>query len=194
MKVLILTYLIIFLLLEFTLARRCGSEFSNKKCLNNECCSKWGYCGTSKDHCKAGCQSKYAKSTTKSTGKINTSTKSKTTSTIKQKESSSKSNYCGPKYNNKKCSFGDCCSKDGKCGFGHEYCGDGCQSEFGVCLGELPDPNPQFPEDEPSEIHCGPKYGYKKCSFGDCCSKDGECGFGHKYCGNGCQPEYGGCL
>ena len=82
----------------------------------------------------------------------------------------------------------------GKCGFGFEYCGDGCQSKYGECLYELPDPNPQFPEDDPSETYCGPQYGNKKCSFGDCCSKDGKCGFGHQYCGKGCQPEFGGCL
>ncbi|CAI0400231.1 unnamed protein product [Linum tenue] len=31
-------------------AQNCG-------CASNECCSRWGFCGTSPDHCGAGCQS-----------------------------------------------------------------------------------------------------------------------------------------
>ncbi|ORY10605.1 hypothetical protein LY90DRAFT_637747, partial [Neocallimastix californiae] len=36
---------------------RCGEQYG--RCKGNKCCSKWGYCGTSSDHCKKGCQPKY---------------------------------------------------------------------------------------------------------------------------------------
>jgi peptidoglycan/xylan/chitin deacetylase (PgdA/CDA1 family) len=32
---------------------RCGPENNNQVCAENECCSLTGYCGTTKDHCKA---------------------------------------------------------------------------------------------------------------------------------------------
>ncbi|PUZ66089.1 hypothetical protein GQ55_3G278500 [Panicum hallii var. hallii] len=36
-------------------AQRCGAL-----CPNNLCCSKYGYCGRSRDHCGTGCQSQCA--------------------------------------------------------------------------------------------------------------------------------------
>jgi len=231
MKLIILNvFLIILIIINYAYAERCGPDYGNKKCTNNECCSKWGYCGTSEKHCSSGCQSKYGRcgSLKKTTTKAKTTSKGKTTSkyitkstkkttkknkttskkntiiqskttktttkmttfTFSQSTSTSKIENCGPNNGYVKCSFGDCCSKEGKCGFGYEYCYEGCQSNYGLCLGELPDPNPKLPEDPPKETHCGPKYGFKKCSFGNCCSKDGRCGFGHEYCGEGCQSEY----
>jgi len=40
---------------------RCGKNYG--KCLHGECCSKYGYCGTSTKYCKksSGCQSHYGK-------------------------------------------------------------------------------------------------------------------------------------
>ena len=35
----------------------CGVEAGNIKCGKNQCCSKYGYCGTSSKHCGSGCQS-----------------------------------------------------------------------------------------------------------------------------------------
>jgi len=37
----------------------CGPNVGNKKCPAGSCCSQYGYCGTSNDHCKVGCQSKF---------------------------------------------------------------------------------------------------------------------------------------
>jgi len=38
---------------------------------------------------------------------------------------------------------------------------------------------------------CGPRKG--KCPPGQCCSKDGKCGIGMKFCGINCLPKYGKC-
>ncbi|OUM62881.1 carbohydrate-binding module family 18 protein, partial [Piromyces sp. E2] len=89
---------------------RCGSKFGNAKCGSGECCSQYGYCGTSKDHCGKGCQSEF--------GVCNNGNE-------KKKE------RCGPNYGS--CSSGDCCSKYGWCGTSSDHCGKGCQSEFGRC-------------------------------------------------------------
>jgi len=37
----------------------CGPNVGNKRCPAGSCCSKYGYCGTSNDHCKVGCQSRF---------------------------------------------------------------------------------------------------------------------------------------
>jgi len=40
---------------------RCGSSYGNASCHTGYCCSKYGYCGKSKDHCGSGCQGKFGK-------------------------------------------------------------------------------------------------------------------------------------
>ncbi len=38
---------------------KCGEEYG--KCPSGQCCSKYGYCGKSKDYCESGCQSDFGK-------------------------------------------------------------------------------------------------------------------------------------
>ncbi|KAG4081821.1 hypothetical protein H8356DRAFT_1438271, partial [Neocallimastix lanati (nom. inval.)] len=87
---------------------RCGKEFNNKSCSNGECCSQYGYCGTSKDHCGTGCQASY--------GRCNNGGR------------------CGADYG--KClNDKQCCSQFGYCDISDAHCGSKCQSEFGLCYG-----------------------------------------------------------
>jgi len=39
---------------------KCGRD-NGLKCPNNQCCSKYGFCGVKDAHCKSGCQSSYGK-------------------------------------------------------------------------------------------------------------------------------------
>ena len=39
----------------------CGKDNYNFKCLNNQCCSKHGYCGTTDAYCGSGCQSEFGR-------------------------------------------------------------------------------------------------------------------------------------
>jgi len=48
-----------------------------------------------------------------------------------------------------RCPKGECCSKEGYCGVGKEYCDNGCQSEFGECS------NPKISSHKRSEISSG---------------------------------------
>ena len=82
---------------------------------------------------------------------------------------------------------GGCCSQYGYCGTTTDYCGSGCQPDFGTCAGSevIPiDPN-----------QCGPANKNNKCLSGLCCSAAGWCGNTTDYCSptNGCQPGYGDC-
>ncbi|KAL6628661.1 RNI-like protein [Neocallimastix sp. 'constans'] len=141
---------------------RCGKDIG--KCPTGECCSKYGYCGTSDKYCGKGCQSEFGKCDT-----------SKDTS----KNSGGK---CGKEFG--KCPTGECCSEYGYCGTSDKYCGKGCQSEFGKC-------DTSKDTSKNSGGKCGKEFG--KCPSGECCSKYGYCGTSDKYCGKGCQSEFGKC-
>ncbi|CAG8617411.1 5121_t:CDS:2, partial [Ambispora gerdemannii] len=49
----------VILLSTFVNAQQCGSQNPNGQCSDNECCSQYGYCGTTDDYCGTGCQSDF---------------------------------------------------------------------------------------------------------------------------------------
>ncbi|ORX80697.1 L domain-like protein [Anaeromyces robustus] len=136
------------------------------KCAEGLCCSKYGYCGSSENHCliSKGCQSGYG------------FCKSNTIST---------NGRCGRDYGI--CPNGKCCSKYGYCGNSEKYCStdNGCQLDYGICS----------PSNIPISTNgkCGVSDG--KCPFDKCCSKYGQCGTSDKHCliDKGCQTKYGLC-
>jgi peptidoglycan/xylan/chitin deacetylase (PgdA/CDA1 family) len=90
-----------------------GSTFGN-------CCSQYGWCGSSGDHCGTGCNSSFG------TCSGGGSTPAKPVST---------DGSCGSQ-GGKTCagsSFGNCCSQYGWCGSSADHCGAGCNSPFGTC-------------------------------------------------------------
>jgi len=103
---------------------------------------------------------------------------------------------CGKDFG--KCPGNQCCSKYGWCGNSYLHCSPdvGCQSEFGKCndsTSNNDDNNPNLLENLPVTTNgqCNAKDG--RCSPGACCSKHGWCGTGEKYCGAGCQSQFGNC-
>ncbi|OUM58038.1 carbohydrate-binding module family 18 protein, partial [Piromyces sp. E2] len=90
---------------------RCGKEYG--ECDPGYCCSQYGWCGTTSEHCGKGCQSEFGD--------------------CENKPVISKDDRCGPENGNTVCGNGKCCSKYGWCGTSSEHCGKGCQSEFGKC-------------------------------------------------------------
>ncbi|KAL2121680.1 hypothetical protein VTJ04DRAFT_2135 [Mycothermus thermophilus] len=152
---------------------QCGP--SAGRCPNDLCCSDYGWCGDSVDHCHPlfDCQPQYgycgwprlpptttvvpttsstSTSSTSTTTTITPSSSSTSTTTTSQSSTSSTSTsiipfptgelqvttngQCG---NNTVCignpNFGPCCSQHFWCGSSMEYCGPGCRSEFGACVG-----------------------------------------------------------
>ncbi|ORX83427.1 glycoside hydrolase/deacetylase [Anaeromyces robustus] len=102
---------------------------------------------------------------------------------------------CGPGFGS--CEKGRCCSKFGYCGSTDEYCGIGCQADYGHC-------NLTTEKNNIESNRCGPGYGTFSpnglcgenngiCPNHQCCSKYGYCGSTDDYCGNGCQSEFGRC-
>ncbi|KAK4149791.1 hypothetical protein C8A00DRAFT_37608 [Chaetomidium leptoderma] len=152
--------------------QQCGAQYG--KCPGDLCCSSYGFCGDSVDHCHPlfDCQAQYGTcgwprvapqpTTTSTTSARPTSTSTSTTSqppttapttaptTTTRPSSTSTSTtpiptgdlqvttngMCG---NNTMCignpSFGPCCSQFFWCGSSMEFCGAGCKSDFGACLG-----------------------------------------------------------
>ncbi|ORX88191.1 L domain-like protein [Anaeromyces robustus] len=92
-----------------SISKGCQSEFGKCKCPSGQCCSKYGYCGTLDAYCliSKGCQLDYGQCKNDTQGK------------------------CGK--NIGQCPSGQCCSKYGYCGKSKDYCGKGCQNEFGKC-------------------------------------------------------------
>jgi len=163
---------------------KCGSNYG--VCPSDLCCSKYGYCGTSDDHCKVdkGCKSEFGickttnESTSTDTGSLPISTDGR----------------CGSDYG--VCPSNLCCSKYGYCGTSDDHCkiDRGCKSEFGICkttdeststdTGSLP---------ISTDGRCGSDYGV--CPSNLCCSKYGYCGTSDDHCQveRGCQSEFGRC-
>ncbi|KAL6597702.1 coth protein-domain-containing protein [Neocallimastix sp. 'constans'] len=185
---------------------RCGSN--GRICPNNECCSQYGYCGTTDEYCGSGCQSEF--------GRCNSSGNPSSNNTP-SKVPISPDYHCGP--NNGACANNECCSQYGYCGTTDAYCGNGCQSEFGRCNStgnktitttkkstttkittttktitkktttttKIASPTGKIS----SNNKCGPSHGI--CSNNKCCSNYGYCGTSDKHCGDGCQSEFGRC-
>ncbi|KAK7978655.1 hypothetical protein PG996_004709 [Apiospora saccharicola] len=66
------------------------------------------------------------------------------------------------------CKEGYCCSKWGWCGTNPEFCGDGCDKEYGAC--GIPTPTPT-PHPISADGSCGPgSAGPYRCADGNCCS------------------------
>jgi len=55
----VLYYFVTILLLTFASAKECGKGYGS--CPNNQCCSKYGYCGKSEEYCGSGCQSEFGR-------------------------------------------------------------------------------------------------------------------------------------
>src|SRR5690242_6883994 len=113
-----------------------GSEFGN-------CCSQYGWCGSSDAHCKAGCNSAFGTCSGSTPTTLKSSTKPAPTSTrTSAAPSSTPTNKvstdatCGSNNGGATClgsSFGNCCSGSGWCGSTTDYCGGACQAGFGSC-------------------------------------------------------------
>jgi len=196
-----------------TTSKKCGSSVGS--CPGNYCCSKYGYCGTTNDHCNVskGCQTKYGLCY----------------------EDTEDSKQCGK--GKGVCASGLCCSKHGYCGSGDSYCNvaSGCQMDYGLCYSEDKGGSTKCGSGAGScpnnlccsknglcgstDDHCSVKKGcqlkyglcydssdndtpVKKCGPGvgscpnnQCCSMQGSCGSTDDYCNirKGCQLSYGLC-
>ncbi|KAH8717030.1 hypothetical protein GQ44DRAFT_751819 [Phaeosphaeriaceae sp. PMI808] len=191
----------------------CGPSHGNRKCDSNECCSQYGWCGTTVGHCEAAtCLPAFsgASSSCKSTPTtFQTSVTRQETSPAQTFPASvPEIDVCGHAQGGVTCPgaggngyFYRCCSSAGHCGPKNDiqdqalYCGDGCQAGFGKC-------DSQNLREEPTEAAgessvgetCGPIVN-KKCGNGLCCSGSNFCGSGDDFCGaaNWCQSKWGKC-
>src|SRR5690606_27888268 len=77
------------------------------------CCSKYGYCGSTPDHCGTGCQIAFGLSC--GTGSGTTTTSTTTTPPAPTNTNISTNGRCGPNHGNKICPNSQCCSASGWC-------------------------------------------------------------------------------
>ncbi|KAF1835699.1 hypothetical protein BDW02DRAFT_277609 [Decorospora gaudefroyi] len=129
-----------------------------------DCCSQYGWCGSTTAYCGSGCKSAYgsckrkpapSSSTTTTTTRPASTTSRRSSTVIVTLPSStattssslapvatqrvSQNARCGPKFQGKTClgsRWGDCCSQYSYCGSTKAYCAaDTCQKGFGKCNG-----------------------------------------------------------
>ncbi|KAI9017010.1 hypothetical protein BC832DRAFT_521885, partial [Gaertneriomyces semiglobifer] len=111
---------------------RCGPAFGTV-CDAGMCCSQYGYCGVSAEHCGVGCQVGWGglaclSVRTTTTSKPSTTTKASSTTTTTRPTSID--TRCGPAFGTV-CDYRSCCSQYGYCGTTAEHCGVGCQVGWG---------------------------------------------------------------
>jgi peptidoglycan/xylan/chitin deacetylase (PgdA/CDA1 family) len=100
----------------------CGGS-GGKTCANSvfgNCCSQYGWCGSSGDHCGTGCNASFGNCSGGG------SAPAKPVST---------DGTCGSQ-GGKTCrgsAFGNCCSLYGWCGSSADHCGSGCDATSGTC-------------------------------------------------------------
>ncbi|KAK8848875.1 carbohydrate-binding module family 18 [Apiospora arundinis] len=97
-------------------------------------------------------------STTKKGTTTSTTTKPTATPTLKV----SPDGACGPGITCQGSQYGNCCSQNGWCGASIDYCGGGCQRQFGTCISPdntLPADSPLPPVTSPTKLPTGPGAG-----------------------------------
>ncbi|OCK77775.1 carbohydrate-binding module family 18 protein, partial [Lepidopterella palustris CBS 459.81] len=87
--------------------------------VHGDCCSAYGYCGSTSLYCDSGCQGAFGICTSSSPAGLPISLDGSCGGTSGQTCAGS--------------TFGNCCSAYGYCGSTSVYCDTGCQSAFGVC-------------------------------------------------------------
>ena len=192
---------------------KCGDN-NGKICPGNECCSTYGFCGISDEHCITYCDPNYSvcKSSTTSTVSTNGRCGVYNSNICPEGQCCSIFGYCGvgddfcitncdSKYSNcsftitydgrcgisngKKCPKGQCCSTYGYCGNDTDYCIKYCDPNYNECKHE--------DYKITSDKRCGVENG-KLCKNEDeCCSIHGYCGSSDDHCINLCDPNYSKC-
>ncbi|KAI9331811.1 hypothetical protein DFJ73DRAFT_963626 [Zopfochytrium polystomum] len=133
--------------LPITTYGQCGPGLG--VCSEGRCCSKWGWCGSTEDFCGAGCQDGYGLAPC--LAKPNN-----TRSDTSPPPAPTSGSACGSGFGT--CGEDLCCSREGYCGKGGEYCGPGCQQKFsnGACQSVTsspsvnPTPTSSLPSPTPS--------------------------------------------
>ncbi|KAH8732274.1 hypothetical protein GQ44DRAFT_602887 [Phaeosphaeriaceae sp. PMI808] len=119
----------------------CGSTgYTCLGALDGNCCSQYGWCGSTTNYCGTGCQSGFgncgsnggvsspASSTIKSSTKVSSATPSATPKISTDGTCAGNNGFT--------CigsGFGNCCSQYGWCGSTTGHCGTGCNKTFGTC-------------------------------------------------------------
>ncbi|KAH6591880.1 hypothetical protein BASA50_008393 [Batrachochytrium salamandrivorans] len=102
--------------LKVSVDGKCGKK-AGSRCGEGSCCSKFDFCGTTKEHCDVGCQSVFGSCDP--------------TLPVRHLKLS-RNGKCG-RGTNLKCRSDTCCSQFGFCGTTNEHCRADCQSAFGLC-------------------------------------------------------------
>ncbi|KAI8902207.1 glyoxal oxidase N-terminus-domain-containing protein [Globomyces pollinis-pini] len=166
---------------------------AKQRCPAGYCCSKYGQCGQTSEHCDLGkgCEPLLGECEGKESdcnAKADICSKPRPLPSLSDMT-------CGPKNGNKQCPGGYCCSSSGFCGTTPDHCGAGCMQRIGPCaINGFSDPCIKgSPPREDGK--CGSKYNNALCPMElPCCSEFGSCGLTSDHCGPTCQYGLGLCF
>ncbi|OAJ36070.1 hypothetical protein BDEG_20283 [Batrachochytrium dendrobatidis JEL423] len=156
---------------------RCGPNTGI--CPDNSCCSEFGFCGLSPNHCGTGCRKPFG-----------ACWKTTVSPVLGDEYAVSINDRCGPGYGTR-CPDDKCCSSNKFCSTDDDDCRRNCRFGYGLCL-EVSDPTTLPNGLTIGRRQCGPDIGVK-CAGRSCCSKDGRCGNDEHHCHANCMEGYGVC-
>jgi hypothetical protein len=153
--------------------RRCGPNFNDTACPDNQCCSSVGYCGGTTGGNDAYCTGSHSNGNYNDKEPKNWNNKSYSTTVV------TGGTRCGPEFG--ACSNNQCCSSVG-------YCGGTTGGNDAYCTGSHS--NGQYNHKEPKNWNnysystttdsggrrCGPDFNNTACPDNQCCSSVGYCG------------------
>ncbi|KAI1845686.1 hypothetical protein JX266_008297 [Neoarthrinium moseri] len=149
-----------------------GAGTAGYTCPTGNCCSQYGYCGTSSDYCSSsnGCQSGFGTCTESPDDNDNGS------GTVSPDLTCGTTGAGTAGY---VCPTGLCCSGYGYCGNSTDYClaSNGCQDLFGDCTDDGGDD-----AGDSDSGRCGPSFNGAVCASNECCSAEGYCGTTTEHC------------
>ncbi|KAK2770982.1 polysaccharide deacetylase family protein [Colletotrichum kahawae] len=175
-------------------------------CEAGNCCSEYGFCGSSQAYCGTGCQPLFGVCGAAAPAPVGTVTTASSAPAATQTGTGgvSPDSSCGGA-NGYTCPDSTCCSEYGFCGTTTAHCGTGCQPLFGTCgaAEAAPSGSAATTASAPAatqtgtggvspDSSCGGANAYT-CPDSTCCSEYGYCGTTTAHCGTGCQPLFGTC-
>lgn len=174
----------------------CGNGVTCLKSDYGNCCSKYGFCGSSTPYCSEdmGCQKAFGTCGFGNAAPppLQPSPPPPPPPPPAPAPAALKTSTDGVCGNGKTCSnsvFGSCCSSSSWCGSTSAYCSEdmGCQSAFGTCGKKS--------QTVSADGRCSSEVTCLGSSFGGCCSKYNYCGRtdGHCEMSEGCQSSSGEC-
>ena len=178
----------------------CGPSKGNVLCPPGTCCSKWGFCGISKAHCRSDCLYQCTDGDGQAAGGVASISLAPSPAVPNNVLFALPGGECGSLADGsyKYCPGNQCCSKWNYCGDSEVHCTTGCASQCrspaGIVAASVdfpPVPGSSSLQTALPGRQCGLQSNgtFVKCPANQCCSKWNFCGTSELHCLTDCQDN-----